>query len=91
MNKLNSGIKNLLFRLAGEKYHEIVVIALAWEPLVGGLLSERSKIFKFERNILYVKITNHVWMTEFVVLKPKILCDLREKTGIQIDNVLFVM
>jgi len=91
MNNLNSGITDLLFKLAGEKYRDLVVIALAWNPLVGALLSKRSKILKFEGSVLFVKISNHVWMQEFVVLRPEILRDLREKTRIKIDNVIYCL
>jgi len=90
LKKLNTNIKNLLFKLAGEKYHDIVLIAMTWNSVVGELMSKRSTIFKIEHNILFVKVVDHVWKQEFINLRPKILNDLREKTGLDIQNILFI-
>ncbi|MCK9328583.1 MAG: DUF721 domain-containing protein [Candidatus Cloacimonetes bacterium] len=91
MNRINSSIKNLLFRIAGNKYQELVVIALNWKYIVGNLLSERSQILKYERKILYVKVCNHVWMQEFILHRPDIIKKMKEKTNIEIDNILFTV
>jgi len=88
--KLNSNIKSLLFKLAGEKYHHIVLIAMTWNSIVGDLMSKRSTILKIEHNILFVKIVDHVWKQEFINLKPMILKELREKTKLDIQNILFL-
>jgi hypothetical protein len=89
MDKLAKGLKDLLFKLAGEKYRDIVLVALAWKSVVGVLMSERSKILRIDKKVLYVRVSNHVWMTEFVLLRPKIIKDLKEKTHIEIENILF--
>lgn len=91
MNKINSDIKHLLYRIAGDKYHDLVLIALTWKSLIGEILSERSKIIKFENNILMVKVSNHVWLQEFLINRPNIINKLREQTNIKIDNILFII
>ncbi len=91
MNKANSSLQNLLFRIAGEKYKDLVIIALNWKIIVGKLLSERSRILKLERKILYVKVCNHIWMQEFILHRPDIIKKLKENTNIEIDNILFTV
>lgn len=91
MNKIDSSLRGLLFRLAGNKYRDLVIIALNWSFVVGKLLSERSSILKFENKILYIKVSNHVWLQEFVLRKPDILKKLQEKVNVEIDNILFMV
>ena len=89
MQGLNSQIHNLLFSIAGEKYKDLVIISLMWQPVVGDLLANRSKIQDYKGNILYVKAENHIWQQEFVVFRPKLLAQLKEKTKLDIKNILF--
>ena len=88
MNKVNSSLKNLLFKIAGEKYRDLVIIALAWKSTVGEILSERYKIVKFENKILFIEAVNHVWLQDFVLYRPVYLEKLRSETKLQIDNIL---
>ena len=64
---------------------------MAWNSTVGDIMSKRSKIFKFEHYILFVRVVDHVWQQEFLTLKPKILQDIRDNTGLDIKNILFVV
>ena len=91
MNKINSSIKNLLFKIAGEKHQDLVIIALAWKPTLGELLSERYKIIKFENNVLFIKAINHVWMQDFVLYRPKYIEKLRNITKIDIENIIVTL
>ena len=90
MTNVKSGITEILFKIAGEKYRDIVLIALAWNSTVGVLMSQRSHIHKIEHGLLFVKVTDHVWKQEFVNLKPKILQDLKDNTKLEIKNILFI-
>jgi len=91
MHNINSRLNKLLYRIAGEKHKDLVCIALAWKPVVGEILVNRSKIIKYENHILYIKTINHVWLQEFVVNKPDILAKLRIKTELKIKNILFTI
>ena len=91
MTKIKSRLRNLLLRIAGEKYQDLVVIALAWNFVVGDILSERTKILKLENKILYVKVKTHIWMQQLVLIRPDILEKLRDKTKLQIENILFTL
>ena len=91
MYSINGPLKKLLLKIADEKYHDLVTIALAWKPLVGEILAARSEILKYDRGVLYVKAANHVWMQDFVLNKPDLLVKLKEKTGLEIKNILFTI
>ena len=91
MNNVATCIKELLYRVAGEKNRELVIIALSWKTLVGDLLYEKSKIAKFENKILFVKAINHIWLQELVLLKPMILESFNKKSDVKIDNIVFTL
>ena len=91
MHSINGQLKKILLKIAGEKHHDLVMIALAWKPLVGDILADRSKITKYEKGVLYIKAANHVWMQDFVLNKPELLTKLKEKTGLNIKNILFTI
>jgi len=91
MTQINSSLLGLLFKIAGEKYRELVIISLAWRSTIGDLLSERYKILKFEKKTLYIEAINHLWMQDFVLYRPMYLEKLRKETKIEIDNILVVL
>jgi hypothetical protein len=83
-------LKELVFRLAGEKYKNLVEIALLWEDLVGPLLAERSFISHLDQNVLFVSVTNSTWMQEYVLLKQPLITKLHEKGFTSITDIVFV-
>jgi predicted nucleic acid-binding Zn ribbon protein len=91
MTNIKNSLKDLLYKIAGEKYRDLLLISLTWKSLVGEILSERSKIIKYEKKVLYVKAVNHVWLQEFVLQRPELLAKLKEKTALDIENILFVV
>ncbi|MCL1827446.1 MAG: DUF721 domain-containing protein [Candidatus Cloacimonetes bacterium] len=91
MHGIENKLHRLLFKIAGEKYKDLVTISLVWKPTVGEFLAARSSITKYEGNILYIKAENHIWLQEFVVFKPKLLAQLKEKTHLEIKNILFTV
>ena len=91
MHNINGQLKKILLKIAGEKHRDLVTIALAWKPLVGDILAEKSKITRYDRGVLYIKAANHIWMQDFVLNKPELLLKLKEKTGLEIKNILFTI
>ena len=91
MTKVNNGLKNLLFKIAGEKYHDLVIIALAWKSVVGDFLSERYKIKNFENKIVFIEAVNHLWMQDFVLYRQMYLKKLKEVTKLDIENILVTL
>ena len=91
MKKMSSVFESLVFRIAGDQYHDLVVVFLAWQTVVGDIMYEKSKIIKFENKTLFVRVANHVWMTEFVLNRPLFLKRLKEQTKIDITNIIFTL
>jgi len=91
MKKFDNNIEGLIFKIAGEKYHDLVVIFLAWQAVVGDIMFEKSKIMKFENKTLFVKVANHVWMTEFVLNRPLFLKRIKEQTKVEINQIIYTM
>ena len=82
--------KDLVLKLAGEKYRFLALIALAWKDVVGELLAERSTPEKYEHHILFVKVANPTWMQELVLIKPMIVSRLNTKLDLQINDIIFL-
>jgi len=91
MTNTKSEIKNILFRIAGEKYRDLVIIALAWKSVVGEFLSERYKVKNFENKIVFIEAVNHLWMQDFVLYRQMYLKKLREETKLEIENILVML
>jgi hypothetical protein len=89
MLKASGSLNSLLYKLAGQKYKDLVTIALSWNSIVGKIMAERSSIAKFEYNILYIKAINHAWLQEFLLKKNEILKYLNEKGKITVKDIIF--
>jgi len=83
-------LRELVYRLAGEKYKTLVEIALLWEDLVGSLLAERSFISKIEQKTLFVSVSNSTWLQEFTLLKQPLLDSLHKKGFNEIHDIVFM-
>lgn len=82
--------KQLIYQLAGEKYRAFVQVFLAWKPIVGELLAERSQPLKLENKLLYVGVQNSTWMQELILLKQDIL-DKFANYGEEINEIVFII
>ena len=91
MKNMSTAFEGLVYKLAGDKYHDLVVVFLAWQTVVGDIMFEKSKIVKFENKTLFVKVANHVWMTEFVLNRPLFIKRIQEQTKVDIINILFTL
>ena len=91
MKKLKSTFEKIVFKIAGDKYHDLVVVFSAWQSVVGDIMFEKSKIIKFENKTLFVRVANHVWMTEFVLNRPLFMKRLKEQTKVNINNIIYTI
>lgn len=54
----------------------------AWEEAVGEGVAKRTEPIRIENRVLFLKVTNSVWMQQLQFMKELILKNLHEKTGI---------
>lgn len=83
--------RDLVLRIAGEKYRFLALIALNWKNIVGELLAERSAPEKYEHHVLFVTVSNSTWMQELVLIKPQILSRLNTHLKLQVNEIVFIM
>jgi hypothetical protein len=83
--------RDLVLKIAGEKYYYLALIALNWKNIVGELLAERSTPEKYEHHVLFVKVTNSTWMQELILIKPLILSRLNSNPELQVNEIVFIM
>lgn len=86
-----NGIQGLLYRIAGDRYRELVSFALSWKSIVGSLLAERSFIIKYERGVLFIGVTNSTWLQELYLHKEEIIKKAYRATGIQLHDIIFTI
>jgi predicted nucleic acid-binding Zn ribbon protein len=82
--------KDLVLKLAGEKYRFLALIALSWREIVGDLLAERSTPEKYEHHVLFVRVANPTWMQELVLIKPQIIDRMNERLNLQVNEIIFL-
>ncbi len=56
----------------------------AWAEAVGEGVAERTQPMRIEKGVLFLKVTNSVWMQQLQFMKEFILKKLHEKTGIDL-------
>ena len=91
MKRIGVFIDKLLLQLAGEEFRDFLQLIFAWQLTVDKKYPAKSKIVKFENKIIYVKMVNHVWLQEIMLLRPLIINKLREMTKIEIENIFFII
>ncbi len=89
MLSIRDSIYQFVYKIAGDKYFELVNIALSWSSIVGNIMAERSSIVKFDQSILYVKTVNHAWMQEFLLKKRDIIQAMKERNINQVKDIIF--
>jgi hypothetical protein len=82
--------KDLVLKLAGEKYRFLALIALSWREIVGDLLAERSTPEKYEHHVLFVRVSNSTWMQELVLIKPRIISRMNSLLDLQVNEIIFM-
>ena len=88
-NKAGNAIRNLVFSIAGSQYKDLVAVSFCWKNILGNLLNERTTIKKIEHSTLFVSVTNNVWMQELVLTKHEIIAQIKLKSGVELENIVF--
>jgi hypothetical protein len=87
---LGNACKDLVLKLAGEKYRFLALIALSWREIVGDILAERSTPEKYEHHVLFVRVSNPTWMQELVLIKPQIISRMNDLLKLQVNEIIFL-
>jgi len=90
-NKAGNAIRSLVYRIAGSQYQEIVAVSFCWKKILGTLLSERTELKKIEKKVLFVTVSNNVWMQELVLSKQELIRQIRQHSGVELDDIVFFL
>jgi hypothetical protein len=91
MNNVNLLTKNLIYRLAGDKYRVFLDVYIAWKPIVGNLLAEKSSPFRYENGVIYIGVRNSTWMQELILLKHNIIKMYNQTHKIYVTEIIFLI
>ena len=86
---VGNALHKLVFELAGTEFRDLVRIAFGWKKIVGKILSQRTAIQKLEKKILFVSVTNNVWMQELILNKSKIITKIKSISNVEIEDIIF--
>ncbi len=85
----------MLFNIGGDRYHDLIVIALSWKTVVGSFMAEHSSVLKYQNKTLYVGVDSSVWLQEFVLMKSALIKKLNKVVArdisSQITNLVFLL
>ncbi len=88
---LGNACRDIVLRIAGDKYRFLALIALSWQDIVGELLAERSTPEKYDHHILFVKVSNSTWLQELILIKPTIISRLNNNLDLQVNDIIFIV
>ncbi len=91
MKSAGNIFRKLVYSIAGSEYRDLVTLSFNWDRVLGRLLAEKATIIKLENRVLYVGVSNNVWMQELVLMKRRILSDIRAVCGLNLINVIFTI
>ena len=83
--------RDIVLRVAGDRYYYLALIALIWKDIVGDILAERSAPEKYEHHVLFVKVLNSTWMQELILIKPMIISRLNDNPKLQVNDIVFII
>ncbi|MEA2095397.1 MAG: DUF721 domain-containing protein [Candidatus Cloacimonadota bacterium] len=89
--KTGNVVKDLVFSIAGEENHDLIAVAFGWKKIVGNLLAERASIVKLENGVLFIAVTNNVWMQELVLRRSQLISDINRILHVKLSNIVFFM
>jgi len=89
--KTGNVVKDLVFNIAGEENHDLIAVAFGWKKIVGNLLAERASIVKLENGVLFIAVTNNVWMQELVLRRSQLISDINRILHVKLSNIVFFM
>ncbi|MBC8312660.1 MAG: DUF721 domain-containing protein [Candidatus Cloacimonetes bacterium] len=84
-------IENLIRNISKNKFSREIKIGLLWSQAIGKILSQKAFVSKLEKDILFVNVTNNVWLQELVLNKLEILEKINKKLNPkeQIKEIIF--
>ncbi|MCD8479959.1 MAG: DUF721 domain-containing protein [Candidatus Cloacimonetes bacterium] len=88
---LDSRLRQVVFKLGGEKHQRFISLYLAWKGVVGELLAERSHPIRIDHNTLFVGVENSAWMQELILLKPKIMKQYKALFHEELQDMVFII
>lgn len=89
--KAGDALSNLIYGIAGDKFKDFVKVYIGWKKIVGKTLSEHSKVKNIKDGVLFVGVSNSVWLQELLLLKKKIIKDLNNNLDIPIKEIVFYL
>ncbi len=89
--KTGNAVKDLVFSIAGAENHDLVAIAFGWKSIVGNLLAERASIIKLENGVLFIAVSNNVWMQELVLRRSQLIGDIDRILHVKLSNIVFFL
>ncbi|OPX26138.1 MAG: hypothetical protein B1H06_06095 [Candidatus Cloacimonas sp. 4484_143] len=89
--KTGNAVKDLVFNIAGKENHDLVAVAFGWKTIVGNLLAERASIVKLENGVLFIAVSNNVWMQELVLRRSQLISDINRILHVRLSNIVFFM
>lgn len=89
--KTGNTVKDLVYSIAGEENHDLIAIAFGWKSIVGNLLAERASIIKLENGVLFIAVTNNVWMQELVLRRSQLINDINRILHVKLSNIVFFL
>lgn len=89
--KTGNVVKDLVFSIVGEENHDLIAVAFGWKKIVGNLLAERASIVKLENGVLFIAVTNNVWMQELVLRRSQLISDINRILHVKLSNIVFFM
>lgn len=89
--KAGNAIRNLVFSIAGSQYQEIVAISFCWNKILGDLISKRTTIVKCENGVLFVSVSNNIWMQELVLTKSDLMEQIAKQSAVKLRDIVFYL
>jgi len=89
--KTGNAVKDLVFRITSEENHNLIAIAFGWKPIVGKLLADRTEIIKLENDVLFISVSNSVWLQELVLRRSQLLGDVNRILHVKLSNIVFFL
>lgn len=89
ISRAGNAIQTLVYRIAGAEHKDLVAIAWSWNRIVGHLLADRTEIRRLDNGVLFISVTNSVWMQELILQKYRIVGAIKRHLGVTIKDIVF--
>ena len=72
-----------------EEINNLLKIEQLWKKTVGEIISQKTKIIKFEHNILLIKTNTPVWRNELSLQKNSLIKKINRTKNINVKEIIF--